>query len=1038
MVRDMISARGRLLAGTALTGMVLAFAGSAAANPTDPTVISGTVGFGTDGSVLEVRQGSDKAIIDWRGFDIAAGETTRFVQPGAGSVALNRVTGGQASSIDGALTANGRIFLINPNGILFGAGSSVDVGALVATTADIANDRFLAGDYRFDIASPVAGASIANAGTINAGMAALVAPQVRNSGTIQATLGSATLGAAQRFTLDLAGDGLISFDASSAIDGARVVQSGLVRGSSVLLSAATASRVVDNVIDMSGVVEARSARQDGGDIVLDGGLGVVALGGTLDNSAAAGGDIRVLGPVTLTGDSTLVTAGGAGDDIRITGTVNGANALIADAGKGTVTFDSAVGGTSALKLLSAGGSTVSLKSVTTTGLQDYAGTVTLAGDLVSTVGGGIRVGGPVTLAADSAIVTAGNGGDDVKVTGAINGPYALLVDAGKGKVALDGAVGGSSALKLLSAGGSTVSLKSVTTTGLQDYAGAVTLAGDLVSTVGGGIRVGGPVTLAADSAIVTAGNGGDDVKVTGAVNGAYVLLVDAGKGKAALDGAVGATSALKLLSVGGSTVSLKSVTTTGLQDYAGTVTLAGDLISTVGGGIRVGGPVTLAADSAIVTAGKGGDDVKVTGAVNGAYALLVDAGKGKVALDGAVGGSSALKLLSVGGSTVSLKSVTTTGLQDYAGAVTLAGDLVSTVGGGIRVGGPLTLAGNAKLATAGAGADNVSLEGPVSGAYQLSVQAGKGAVTAAGAVNGLSGLDVAGGVVSLASPISVTGTLGLAGTTVKTGTLSGRSVVLTGTDMLTAGAITATETATVTAGKAASLSGITANQITIGAGEALTVGALVATKDLTVTGAKAVTLTTATAESIAVTAGDALTANSLTAVKSVTATGAKAVTLTNVAGAQVAATAGGVLSLASLTADTASLSGGMITGSGTLRVKGVLRVDTAGRATLSDVQVGGLAYRGAGTFNADGSVAGVSGVDAADLVTVLGDRNGTYLFAGRPVFGIASTVERHRLDVPLVQTVPTTDRDDDARAAAPVLDPARAAEERDGLIEIRD
>ena len=201
------------------------------------------------------------------------------------------------------------LFRSNPNGILFGAGSVVDVGGLVASTADIANDRFLSGDYRFDIASPVAGAAISNAGTIDAGLVALVAPQVRNSGTIRAGLGRVTLGAAQRFTLDLAGDGLISFDAGSAVDGAKLEQAGLVEGASVLLSAATAARVVDNVIDMTGVIQARGVRQEGGDIVLDGGEGGVSVSGTLNADAVGQGDG---GTITVLSDS----------NVRFTGTIS--------------------------------------------------------------------------------------------------------------------------------------------------------------------------------------------------------------------------------------------------------------------------------------------------------------------------------------------------------------------------------------------------------------------------------------------------------------------------------------------------------------------------------------------------------------------------------------------------------------------------------------------------------------------------------------------------------------------------------------------
>ncbi|MQP68108.1 filamentous hemagglutinin N-terminal domain-containing protein [Niveispirillum sp. SYP-B3756] len=1129
MVRDMLSSRRHLLAGSALTG-VLALAMPAGANPSDPTIVHGTVGFAGSGPVLEVTQGSDKAIIDWRSFAIANGEVTRFIQPGSGAIALNRVTGDQASVLNGQLTANGQIFLINPNGILFGAGAQVDVAGLVATTANIDNQKFLSGDYRFDIASPLAGAAVVNEGRINAGMAALVAPHVRNSGTITAELGTVSLGAAQRFTLDLAGDGLISFDAGSAVDGAKLEQAGRVSGATVLLSAATAARVVDNVIDMTGVVEARGAYRDGGDIVLDGGAGAIAVSGTLDASgpvgggniqvgsaqtsrldvtataamradatengsgghvtlmsaeqtrfagsisakgagagqggnaevssagrlsyqgrtdltaesgvkgtllldpkniivaatgssdvagndgfgenagsdatlsAAAvvaalnganlvlqanndisvnaavnasanagagdltlragrsvalnadvtlkgglsvlandpaalaaqrdpgtgsisvasgvtvttsgaqsyqgdlslagnlvgsgsgaigitgalsvgglagivtaggaadnvtvsngtngpgfllvdagagsvslgtvgaaqalsglslkggsvivgdvtttgrqdyagavrlagnlvsttGGTIRLGGPVTLTGDSAIVSAGAAGDDIRFTSTVNGPYALVTDAGKGAVSFGGAVGNMAALKFLSAGGATVTVADVTTTGQQDYAGAMRLAGNLVSTTGGSIRLGGSLILTGDSAIVSAGAAGDDIRFTSTVNGGYALVTDAGKGAVSFGGAVGGATALKFLSAGGATVTVADVTTTGQQDYAGAMRLAGNLVSTKGGTIRLGGPVTLTGDSAVVSAGAAGDDIRFTGTVNGGYALVTDAGKGAVSFGGAVGNMAALKFLSAGGDTVTVADVTTSGQQDYAGAMRLAGNLVSTKGGTIRLGGPVTLTGDSAIVSAGAAGDDIRFTSTVNGAYALVTDAGKGAVSFGGAVGNMAALKFLSAGGSTVTVADVTTTGQQDYAGAVRLAGNLVSTMGGPIRLGGPVTLTGDSAIVSAGAAGDDIRFTSTVNGAYALVTDAGKGAVSFGGAVGNMAALKFlsAGGDTVTVADVTTSGQQDYAGAV----RLAGNLVSTKGGTIRLGGPVTLTgDSAVVSAGAA--------------------------------------------------------------------------------------------------------------------------------------------------------------------------------------------------------------------------------------------
>src|ERR1700730_7297647 len=110
-----------------------------------------------------IHQTTDKAIFNWSSFSISSGAGVAFQQPGSGSIALNRVRGRGASQIDGSLTANGQVWLVNPNGVFFGAGSQINVGGLLATTADIRNQDFLAGNYSF---SGATGAAIVNRGEI--------------------------------------------------------------------------------------------------------------------------------------------------------------------------------------------------------------------------------------------------------------------------------------------------------------------------------------------------------------------------------------------------------------------------------------------------------------------------------------------------------------------------------------------------------------------------------------------------------------------------------------------------------------------------------------------------------------------------------------------------------------------------------------------------------------------------------------------------------------------------------------------------------
>src|SRR3954471_17234147 len=200
--------RNLLLTATALMPIAPALAG-----PNGGVVVGGSAQINHQGSAnVTVNQFSDKAIINWNLFNIGVGEKTVFNQPNGSSVILNRVTGGQGpSEILGTLQANGKVFIVNRDGIIFGAGAVVTTAGFLATTSDIKNEDFMAGRFNFSIPGRP-DASIVNLGTItatNGGFAALVAPGVRNSGTITAALGTIGLAAGNTFSLDFYGDRLI-------------------------------------------------------------------------------------------------------------------------------------------------------------------------------------------------------------------------------------------------------------------------------------------------------------------------------------------------------------------------------------------------------------------------------------------------------------------------------------------------------------------------------------------------------------------------------------------------------------------------------------------------------------------------------------------------------------------------------------------------------------------------------------------------------------------------------------------------------------
>jgi filamentous hemagglutinin family protein len=324
----------------------LFFAHSAVAGPTDGVVRGGTATISQAGSATTITQTSSRAVIDWRSFNIAPAESVAFLQPNAQSAVLNRVTGPQFSSLQGSLTANGQVFLVNPNGILIGNGASINVGSFVASTANIGTSAFMrdaaaaTGRYAFDeIAAGASAATIVNGGNItvaDGGMVALVAPGVRNSGTITARLGTIELASATRFTLDLFGDDLVRLAvgdsiASSLVDSSGTTLSAQVNaggqlvadgGRVVLLSVPAAAGVVNEAINLSGIARAQSVGvNQRGEISLLANQGAVRVAGSADVSSAVagapGGEVSMIGSSVQLAGTARVNASGVGGGGRV-------------------------------------------------------------------------------------------------------------------------------------------------------------------------------------------------------------------------------------------------------------------------------------------------------------------------------------------------------------------------------------------------------------------------------------------------------------------------------------------------------------------------------------------------------------------------------------------------------------------------------------------------------------------------------------------------------------------------------------------------
>ena len=327
------------------------------ANPSGGNVTGGKATISGEGSAnVTINQASQRAFIEWNQFSIAKGETVKFVQPNAQSIAANKVVGVAPSEILGSLSANGRVILMNPNGIFFAKGSTIDAAGLIATTLDLDKQSFLSGGaLKFTSASDLQ-SSVVNEGTItvsDAGLAALVAPHVKNSGLIRAQLGTAVLASGKTFAVDLYGDGLLRFAPGEGInetlvgaDGqplkAQIEQAGEIQAGSVLLTASAAREVVNQSVNISGIVRATTAskKADGsirlsgsGKVVAESSSQLIANDGRVDADAAT---LEVAGTISskfiqLTGDHVAVLSGASlssnGGSILVGGDWQGSNSV---------------------------------------------------------------------------------------------------------------------------------------------------------------------------------------------------------------------------------------------------------------------------------------------------------------------------------------------------------------------------------------------------------------------------------------------------------------------------------------------------------------------------------------------------------------------------------------------------------------------------------------------------------------------------------------------------------------------------------------
>ncbi|MDD4964249.1 MAG: autotransporter-associated beta strand repeat-containing protein [Gallionella sp.] len=516
--RKLIAAALALMGGVFLTPLAMA-------GPVGGQVSAGAGTIAQTGVNTTITQSTQNLAINWQDFSIAANESVRFIQPSTMSVALNRVIGQNPSQILGSLSANGQVFVLNPNGVLFGSTAQVNVGGLVASTLNLSDADLMAGNYSFGTPSPASGrGTVVNQGHLTAapgGYIALLAPEVRNEGVISATLGTALLAAGDKVTLNLNNGSLLSYSIDQGALQALADNKQLIQadGGRVFMSAKAADALSSAVVNNTGIIQARTIQNVGGVIKLMGDMqvGTVNVGGTLDASVlpspaggrgaggAGGGFIETSAAhVKVANDAHITTAAPNGlagtwlidpSDFIIAATggdLTGA-ALVANLATTSVTILSSAG---TVNLAGAGDILVndalswnSANSLTLNAVNNISvnaaisnastGGINLTAAAAVNVGANLSTAGAIAIAAPTGLT---------QTAGTITTGGGLTVDVGAASIA-SGIIAGAGGLTKLGVG-------TLTLTGANTFAGGLAInAGTVLGKTSASVFGTGAITL---------------------------------------------------------------------------------------------------------------------------------------------------------------------------------------------------------------------------------------------------------------------------------------------------------------------------------------------------------------------------------------------------------------------------------------------------------------------------------------------------------------------------------------------------------------
>ncbi|MDD5385024.1 MAG: filamentous hemagglutinin N-terminal domain-containing protein, partial [Gallionella sp.] len=739
-VAENAKGRGKSVSGRRLIAAALALmVPPAYAAPGGGQITAGTGNVVQAGVITTITQQTQKLAIDWNTFSIASNEAVRFNQPNASAIALNRILSSSPSQIFGSLTANGQVFILNPNGVLFGRGAQVNVGGLVASTLGLSNADFLAGNYRFSNNGNQAG-SIINQGNLtaaNGGYIALLASEVRNEGVITATLGTALLVAGDKVTLNFNNGSLLSYSIDQGTLNALAENKQLIQadGGQVIMTARAANALTSSTVNNTGIIEARTISNQGSVIRLEGGeQGVVSVSGTLDasgrNAGESGGTIKVLGDkVGLFAGAKLDASGDAGGgSVLVGGNFHGKgaeqNARFAYVDQNAKIIADA--------LASGNGGKIVVWSDNAT---RYYGSISARGGVSAGNGGNVEVSGKNYLAFNGRVdvgATSGTGGtlllDPLNIT-------LTTVDANT--------LGFTPLLDIIEAFADDPGLNSAFNVNAGGSFAGVTAGSNIILQATNDITVSSAfnvatATGAANVSLTLAANNNINVNAGVTVSGTGVLSMTADA-----DGLGGGTLALNsaLISQQGG-ITLSGASVTGMA--AGTITTTGAAnqnggnlsISATNGAVNLVGAITAnGGAAAAVTAGSNGGNVNITGVGVTTGAITANGSAAATALSNQPGGAGgAVQITSTGG-------VTTAAIGASGGAATTTnangGNAGSISIGNSGAGNVLTT-----TLTASTGAATGTGLGGTAGSISVTNTAGNittGAISAAGGTKGMGG-----------------------------------------------------------------------------------------------------------------------------------------------------------------------------------------------------------------------------------------------------------------------------------------------------------